>query len=810
MKNIRLALRSIFHFKLYTIVNILGLALSLACVIVIFRYVYGEITVDRFNTKLDRMYIPVIEDRENPGTCFFYDINSDSRDTEDFQDFKQDPAFEATTRFIAYGRQKTRVNNDEYLADILIAIDDDFLKLFDYPLLSGTLDLSRPNVAAVTKEYAAKVFGNTDPLGQTIQREGERSYTITAVIGKTPTRSSMEFDVLMSKNGKTPEFSTVGHTVVLLRPDQDYRKLNEKYSDFRKVAYDYYKRCQLLPYKDIYLNSSHVKGPWWTGQKTFIRGNRSNVILLFSVGILILFIGVINFINIYLAVVMRRGRELGMKKVFGANGGSIFLQLFIENFALVGIAAVFALSIVELTSPLVKKLLGLDQIPFVAFDFVLAGIILFLLPFVTTIFPYMRYRYSIPITSLRSVGKMGGRGISRYIFLVLQYGITIFIIIMSMFFNKQLYGMLNTDPGFRTSDVIHVPGLFDFPYYEVLSNEEFEEKQGKEEAIAQEMEQRIKSSPVFVKHIFGASPIQGRPMNYNFKVSGGQDDYKELNMMDTFSEWLDFFEIKLIDGRLFENDKDLHWYRGNSVIVTESVLDYYNITDWRNTRLEPDKNIILGEDIKIYNIIGVVGDVFGAHLSHKKNPTIFFNLTSAGRSRNNDFYGVVAPGKRQEAIEFLRKLKQESIGGEFEYDFLEDEVAAMYAEDKKVASVYTVFSAIAIVISMLGLFSMSLFDVQQRYNEIAIRKVNGATTADVIGLLLKKYIVLLLVAFVIASPAAWLMITRYLENFAFKTPLSWWIFALALLVTAGVSLLTLIFQTRKAADTNPAVVIRHE
>ena len=163
-----------------------------------------------------------------------------------------------------------------------------------------------------------------------------------------------------------------------------------------------------------------------------------------------------------------------------------------------------------------------------------------------------------------------------------------------------------------------------------------------------------------------------------------------------------------------------------------------------------------------------------------------------------------------EAIKLLKELHDKTIGGEFEYTFVEDEISAMYEKDRLVARIYSVFTLVSILISSMGLFSLSLFDIQQRYKEIAIRKVNGATTGAIMNLLLRKYYKLLGFSFLIATPLSWLAITRYLENFANKAPLSWWIFAIAFLITAGISLLTLIWQIRKAARTNPAKAIKTE
>ena len=171
---------------------------------------------------------------------------------------------------------------------------------------------------------------------------------------------------------------------------------------------------------------------------------------------------------------------------------------------------------------------------------------------------------------------------------------------------------------------------------------------------------------------------------------------------------------------------------------------------------------------------------------------------------------AIAPGRTQDAIEFLRNLHDETVGGEFSYSFVEDEIREMYKEDKKIATVFSIFTFIAIFISALGLFSMSLFDIQQRRKEIAIRKINGATVMDIIRLLLKKYFMSLLVSFVIAAPVAVFAINRYLEDFANKAPVSWWLFAIAIVTTAAISLLTLVYQTQKAANQNPADVVKSE
>jgi ABC-type antimicrobial peptide transport system permease subunit len=213
------------------------------------------------------------------------------------------------------------------------------------------------------------------------------------------------------------------------------------------------------------------------------------------------------------------------------------------------------------------------------------------------------------------------------------------------------------------------------------------------------------------------------------------------------------------------------------------------------------------EEMKPYRIVGVVKDFQLTHLSQQSDPVVF---TFGQEEIHEPVVVSFAPQRRQDVLEFMKNLHAELIGGEFAYSFIEDGIAAMYNEDKKVAEICTVFTGIAIVISMLGLFGISLFDIRQRRKEIAIRKINGAQIIDITWLLLKKYFALLGLAFAVSIPVALFAIHKYLENFANKASIAWWLFAVALVVTLAVSLLTLLYQTYKAGNENPADVIKSD
>jgi hypothetical protein len=286
----------------------------------------------------------------------------------------------------------------------------------------------------------------------------------------------------------------------------------------------------------------------------------------------------------------------------------------------------------------------------------------------------------------------------------------------------------------------------------------------------------------------------------------------QCRLISTDETWFKLFDVQLLDGRLWDNKIDnLFIY---DIIVSESTLKQFGITDWRSAGMQPYRRIwwMSGKDEEMktnppLRIVGVVKDFNLEHLSRQLAPVVcYFNAAS----RYEPLVASFAPENRQEVIELMNNLHDELVGGEFTYSFIEDEVAAMYKDDKKVAVICTVFTGIAILISMMGLFGISLFDIRQRRKEIAIRKVNGAQIIDIVRLLTKKYFVLLGVAFAASIPVALFAIYKYLENFAYKASISWWLFAVALGVTVAISLCTLLYQTYRAGSENPADVIKSE
>jgi ABC-type antimicrobial peptide transport system permease subunit len=802
MTILKIALRSLMHYKLYSVINILGLTMSLTCVIIISRYVYSELTVDSFNKKLDRIYITTWEESYVPGGLMYAGILRPN-----LTDLSKHSGVEKRADFIQLSEMvDICFDNQTYNTNVFVA-DSSFLQILDFPIIVGAHNIFRPGETLITEAFAKKIFGKENPVGKKLHYPAiKKDLTVTGVIGKPRTKSSLSFDMLLySSKEEDVDWGDYGYcnqTLILLYPGVHYEEINKQYGEWKDSSMQMDIRNQLYPYKNVYFGNkidNYLK---------YAQGNYLYVIIISVVGVLLLLIGTINYINIYTVVIVRRNKEFGMKKVFGAEGYKVFFQLLLENMLLVALSLVLALGLAELVSPAIENILDFEQFPNAGFTCLLSLLLLFLLPLITSITPFIRYHYASPVQSLQSVRMNDKSLFSRQFFLTFQYFITMTMITISLFFVKQLHFMLHQDLGYRTQNIIIVP-FIKYEHIKYVHGDEYWATEAKLNSITDELKQKLDASTLIENWTACGLPPNEASRKFKFRNPG--EELQTTTLIGTDENWFKLFEIQLLDGRLWDNNVDV-WWANYVLIVSESTLKQFGITNYREAELDPSSVIWFptsDEDMnKPFQIVGVVKDFYIAHLSQKQYPIIIY--CSKGIYPYTPIMASFAEGRRQEAIEFMRNLHDELIGGEFTYSFVEDEVAALYKEDKKVATICSVFTVIAILISILGLFGLSLFEIRQRRKEVAIRKVNGALTKEIIRLLLKKYFVLLGIGFAVSVPVALFAIHRYLENFAFQAPVSWWLFGIALAVTAAVSLLTLIYQTHKASNENPAEVLKSE
>lgn len=789
MKILLLAIRPLLRFRTYTIINVLGLALSLACVIILCRYIHREVTTDHFINGLDRIYYIVL-DRNTDKQPFIA-----GRMDEKLPDIQAEAAVEISSCYIPESKDRISYNNKKF--DVrLLAVDSNYLKIITYPVLRSNRStlLTQPDEAVLTKAFARKVFGDADPIGQTIEHASGHTVTVTGILDIPATQVSYPFDLLVSK-GLQNSWRRMETQLVRLSPNADVDAINKRfdhYTDLRSFSSEI--RLQLFPLKKFYFDKQVV-----CYYSACQKGDYSHILILSIVATLLFIVGLFNFVNIYTVLMLKRAREFGMKKVFGANGKQVAVQLYLENLLMTAIALFTAWIFIELSQDVIKDLLGIPVSSNTQFSILLSVGILFLLPVITSVYPFIRYNYSAPITSLRSINRSGASTLSRSVFLGIQYTITIILVVVSLFFIKQLNFMLNTDLGYRTEHIIKTQLLHD-----PTSEKEREEARQKTKLI----QQRISTLPLFDPVIFGEPPYS--PSHYTSPVKVPGEEYKDVVCQSVSGNYFKLFNIRLKEGRLWDNNNES--YTDRNIIINETAQKLFNIKNLDNAVLQMERPFIISsvEDFDKpakYNVVGIVKDFNTGHLSKATLPMIYYYYMD---DPHDPFMAYIPNGKEQEAIAYLKQLYEETEGGEFEYTFISDEIKNLYNKDKQVTAIYTIFALIAILISSLGLFGLSLFDVQQRYQEIAIRKVNGATTLIVMQMLLQKYYKLLGIAFLIAAPLSWLAINKYLEDFAYKAPVSWWIFAVALIITGGISLVTLIWQIRKAAETNPAKAMKAE
>ncbi|MDD3512075.1 MAG: ABC transporter permease, partial [Fermentimonas sp.] len=368
---------------------------------------------------------------------------------------------------------------------------------------------------------------------------------------------------------------------------------------------------------------------------------------------------------------------------------------------------------------------------------------------------------------------------------------------------KQLRFMLDADLGYNTENVMMCT-LMSMPVLDHSSSELMAEYAYKLSNNQQLVKQKMDKSTLFTEWAHGG-PLYKSEANYQISLAG-KEEYKQVAVDFIDNPNKNMFDFQLVEGRLWDSTDVFYQYK---CIINESAMKMFNIKDfstdylqfqtrlWTSSRTELDMNIN-----PPYEIVGVIKDFNTGHLSKSTLPMVFvFN------DRPNPYsylMGRFIPGKEKEAATYLEGLHKEiNNNAEFKYSLLKDNIAKLYEKDKQVSNVYSIFALMAIFVSCLGLFALSLFDIQQRHSEIGLRKINGATTKDIMYLLLKKYLLLLLSAFLISIPLSYFAIYKYLEGFAYKATISWWLFVISGFIVVGISVITISWQVRKAMKINP-------
>ena len=806
MKTLIYAIRFLSRSKAYTIINLLGLAFSLACCIILMRYLHREWTVDSHCIRPDEVVTLINKNGEFQFPVSQQNMLRFYKGLEDVV-IPEDKIIESC-EFVLLTDIDFKKEEVSYNLDIL-AVDSTYFHFFEYPLLEGEARIDTPQDAVITKACAQRLFGKESAVGKVLKAFG-KDVTIRGIIDQPRCKSIMNFEILTSH--KLTSWSRIGGGWLRVLPSQvNLDTINAKTNVFGSVKPNALHdnknvRHEYIPWRKIYYN-------YWTEKgETLNLGNRTYERMLIGVIIVLLLVAIINFINLYMVYMMKRQKEYGIKKVFGLQGCPLFLQIWLENILLAIASLLVAWLLVEITVPLCERLMNEPMKGYNLFDLQLSLVFLSVFPIATSLYPFIKHNYLSPITSLRSVSGSRESIVIRMSFLFLQYAITLTLLIVAVYFNRHLQFLQDTPTGFRSEGIL---------YAQLVNRNQFEhgsyERKNYEEIWKRQVsfyEQKLNECPFIEKW----SPNRSESILHSqsqYNIINDKDESHQLIVRYTGKNYFDIHELKVIDGTIPEMEKDAF---NHKVVLNEAAMKLFGYQSANEAFVRSKEplwfgfNTVTNEYIKggieLMPVEAVVSNYYASHVSEGIKPIMFLIDND---NMNGNVAITVQKGKEKEVIDYLGNMVKEMTGSsDFMHSWLQDEVDALYDDDRRLTVIYNIFALVGILVCCLGLFGISLFDIRRRYREIAIRKAHGAGMKDLYQLLFKKYLAILGASFMVAVPIAYYLIHQYTADFVVKAPIGIGIFILALLLVAVISMGTLYWQIRKAANIDPATVMKRE
>lgn len=801
MRLLILSINALLKFRAYTVLNVVGLAVSLACVLTIARYIHQENTVNHCFPDYDR--ICLVKSIISNGECSLGGYRSGLEDDPAVEDFTAYTS--VSDLMLVFGKQKVQSR--------VFSIDSTFFKMFPYKVLMGSNRIRRPGDVVITRSFWEEVLQGRPVVGGSFTNGQGRKFTIIGVVDAPATKTSWQPQMFMSD--EIDAFLLYSPTYALrMVPGYDLKALNQKHG--KEVPRNKWATYQTLRYEYLPLSELYFDADLERDNPMYRFGNPGYISVLKAVAFLMGLIGLLNFVNIYTVIMSRRSREFGIKKVFGAGKADIFVQIYVENMLLAGLALLLCWTILEVTRYLFYNELYIPVASDVRFDLLASAIVLWGLPLLTTVYPYLKFTRSLPVNSIRAITTSRVSVRSRMVFLGVQYVLTIFIISVSLFFVKQLDYMLHADLGFRTHDIINAT-MYHNPLGLYKDSKENLLDEGKRQQINRELvNRRMAESTLFEYWNRSSNILLDGGRLENFALERAENGFHQALVTSMTRRTMDMYGLQLVEGRLWNDSVDEALSRNSfKVIINETAKRVLGVKDITREKLQPeDVHFASSWMPDFFNppceIVGVIKDFNVRHLAKATMPMVIYYDSEIKWG----LYAVTAAYRHEDrarVIRFLSDLYEEATGRtDFKYTLIEDVLAKMYEDDRRVVRIYTLFAGVAILISLLGLLAIALFDISQRRREIGLRKVNGAQARDIYPLLLRKYLAVLGVSAVVSVPLSWLAITLYLQGFAHKAPLTPGLFVVAVLVTALLSLLTVMWQVHRAAHVNPAEVIKRE
>lgn len=785
MWNIKFVLRSLKKSFSITLINITGFSLGLCVIFFLIQYLLNEYSYDSFQKDKDRIFRVAIKSYQKDkfeDETYVYTSEIGTALKQDFPDVEQ-----YTT--ISYPKSDIfSYNNTPFKIERYLYASSGFFQLFSFNLKEGDPQrvLENPYSVVVTENLAENLFGNHDPVGQQLTFNDEL-YTITGVAANPPKNSDVRFNMLISFSTRYKQKNVYTgwnggnqyiHFIKLV-PGTDIAALSEKTTPFmwKYINKDYEKinikdeiYFQPLPKIHLHYNADSA-------------GLRTSMLIFSIIAVILLIVVIINFINLFIANAGKQLKIMGLVKIHGASRTRTIKYLFTEIAVLISVSILIALALVSLFHSGFEHLAG-KPIPTLAesgiFYVLFIVSIILVVTLLSALFPSLLISSVQPSKVIKNnvvVGKSGKKLKNGLV--VFQFFVSILLIVATLSLQKQIRFMQHFNSGFDKENVLILP----------LQTSELRQKAG---LLKQEI---AKISGVANSCAVSEVPYDGLTSNGYFPE--GKTTPEMINVIDVDEDFLSLLNISVTKGENFSKEMGTD---DNAYLVNEALVKKMSWDDPIGKTIRRDG---------IHPVIGVVKDFNFASLRSSIQPLIITN-----KSWNGYFNYLLVKTNGSNISETIKEIagKWENIAPNslFEYSFLDQQFDQTYRIELSIQRLFQSFSILTILIALLGLLGLSKFSIDSRVKEIGVRKVNGATIGEILTLLNKNYVVLIAAAFVLAVPLSWFIMSKLLENFAYKTTLSWWIFALAGLLALGIALLTVSWQSWRAATRNPVEALRYE
>lgn len=780
-----IALRNIFRSKLFSAVNILGLTFGMGSALLIFLWVNDELGVNQFHSKIDRLYRVMENQTYSGGKVFTFEATPGPMAPfikEKYPEIEMASRWTWPVNPLLQHGEKSFKDNGRW-------VDPDFLLMFDFPFVNGDKNtaLNEKKSIVLTESFAKKMFGNDDPIGKLIVMDTKDSYQVSGVMKDLPKNSSLSFEYLLpfptffdqNKEWIDQWGNNNIRTFILLKEGTNAADFQAKFTDEVK-AHNEQTNVKLFiqPFGEAYLYGEFTEGKQNGGRIDYVR-------IFFIVAVFVLVIACINFMNLSTAQASKRAKEVGLRKVIGAVPRQLFRQFMGESFITVTVAAVFSFLIAALVIPYFNDLTG-KSLSLNLLDWKIVTIFIGLIVFTSVLagsYPAIFISEFKPVQVLKGQLKSGKRAsIFRKTLVVVQFFLSIFLIVSTIVVYRQMDYMQNKDIGFVRDNV----------FYSWM--------EGDMASKYQTIRERLLQSPAVESVSMSTQlPIEIGNSTGGLQWEGKDPDERVLfSNMDVDFEFVQTMKMEMAEGRPFDRQiiSDTVGY-----IVNETGAEKFGFKDGT-----ADKDLTMWE--RKGKIVGVVKDFNFGSLHSAIEPMI---MRVAPRINYGCLLVRAKEGQSAEALKALEALTKEYAPAyPYRYSFLNQDWDEYYKAEGQRGKVFNSLAGLSIFISCLGLFGLSAFSAERRIKELGIRKVMGASVPGLLRLMATEFTILVLVAAIIGCPVSWYFMDMWLHNYAYHIDVGWMTLVVATLVCLFVSLATILYHSLKATMTNPAVSLKYE